>query len=63
MIRDDEAININKANNGWRVTHTWEEKFTDRGGKRETEWQSDDYVYLTLEEALKQVTKIAEAIK
>lgn len=50
------SVDINKVENGWRVDESWEEK----DEKGEMDYKSKQWVYLTVEEALKKVEEIVK---
>jgi len=63
MNRLDESIKLSKAKNGWMVTHSFETEFTDRGGRKDTDYHNEDYVFDNLETALEMVVELANNIK
>ena len=60
--RTDESVKLIKLKNGWRVSHCWEEK-SKSGDRYDTDWETADYAYPTLEEAVAKVTEVAGTFK
>lgn len=58
-MRREISVRLSKAENGWTISESWEEKLE---GATEVEYKTREWIFSTLEEALKKVEEITEAL-